>query len=121
LKEPDSGFRKKPLMANTVDKQYSLRNDSKEVFTIKAEVTKEHKTGDKGGEITAKISHPNIETFTFVVEFGGDFVKTKKNFTPEMFLHTAVSIVESQIESKRYVDTALKVHKASGLTETSPL
>jgi hypothetical protein len=121
LKEPNNRFRNKTLMANTVDKQYSLRNDSKEVFTIKAEVTEEYETGAQGATITAKISHQTIKPFTFVVEFGGDFVKTKSNFTPEMYLHTAISIVESQIESKKYVDTRLKVSKDSGLTETSPL
>ena len=121
MKEPDRRFRNKPLMANTVDKQYSLRNDSKEVFSIQAEVTKEYKKGDQGAEITAKISHPDHEPFTYVVEFSGDFVKTKKNFTPEMYLHTAISIVESQIESKKYVNTQLRVHKHSGLTETAPL
>lgn len=108
-------------MASSVEKQYSLRNDSQEVFDIKAEVTKEYDSGDKGAEITARISHPAKKPFTYVVTFGGDFVKTKKNFTPEMYLHTAVSIVESQIESKRHVDTMLRVHRDSGLTETSPL
>lgn len=108
-------------MAISFEKQYSLRNDAQEVFTIEAFVSKSNKSGDEGAEITAKISHPTVDPFTFVVEFGGEFVKTKANFTPEMFLHTAISIVESQIESKKYLDTRLKVHKDSGLTETSRL
>lgn len=108
-------------MANSHEKQYSLRNDSKQTFTIKAEVSKANPSGDQGAEITATIYHKSKLPFTYVVEFGGDFVKTKKNFTPEMYLHTAISIVESQIESKRHVDTLLSVHKASGLTETRPL
>ena len=110
-----------PFMSKTVEKQYRLRNDSKEVFQIEASVTREHKSGDQGAEITGTITHRAKKPFKYVVEFGGEFTKTKKNFTPEMYLHTAISIMESQIESKKHVDTRLWVHKDSGLTETSPL
>ncbi|MFA5504340.1 MAG: hypothetical protein WC314_01305 [Vulcanimicrobiota bacterium] len=108
-------------MAKAIEKIYKLRNHPGEVFTIRAQVTKENPTGDLGAEITATITHLDKRPFRYVVEFGGDFVKTKKNFTPEMFLHTAVSIVESQIESQKHEDTRLRVYKDSGLTETFPL
>jgi hypothetical protein len=101
--------------------QYSLRNDKSQTFQIDAEITRSGKRGDEGAEVTAKIQPFQGLPFTFVVEFGGEFVQTKQNFTPEMYLHTASSIVQSQIESKRYRDTLLRVHKHSGLTETSPL
>jgi len=108
-------------MANEYETQYRLRNDAKQLFTIKARVTRSGKSGLEGAEITAHIEHISGRSFTYVVDFGGEFVETKENFTPEMFLHTAVSIVEAQIESKKYRDTLLQVHCHSGLTQTSPL
>ena len=108
-------------MSISHQKSYSLRNDSKQTFKIEAEVTRSGKSGDEGAEIEARITGPGEQSFKFVVEFGGDFVETKANFSPEMYLHTALSIVESQIESKRYRDTFLQVHRHSGLTATMPL
>ena len=105
-------------MAETIEKKYSLRNDEAHAFDIEAEVTKSGKTGDKGAEITAHIRGGPDLNFSYVVEFGGDFVKTKENFTPEMYLLTALSIIESQLESKRYLDTKLSVLNDSGLTLT---
>ena len=108
-------------MSTTHQTQYSLRNDKSDTFQISAGVSKSYSSGEQGAEITADVCHPTHGEFKYVVEFGGEFTKTKMNFTPEMYLHTAISIVQSQIESKKYVDTRLRVHRDSGLTETSPL
>lgn len=108
-------------MATLHKTQYSLRNDKAQVFHIQAEVTRSYAAGDQGAEITALIERPRGEPFRYIVEFGGEFTKSKKNFTPEMYLHTAISIVCSQLESQRYYDTKLSVHRDSGLTETEPL
>lgn len=99
-------------------KNYSLRNDPSVSFEIEARVTQSGRSGLDGAQITSDIKGVNGGAFRVVVEFGGEFVATKENFTPEMFLHTAISIVESQLESKRYRDTLLKVHSHSGLTQT---
>ena len=112
---------KRRNMAATHETQYRLRNDKQSVYQIEASVTKSGKSGLDGAEITGTIQSPGGSKFTYLVEFGGDFVVTKENFTPEMFLHTAISIMESQIESKRHVDTWLQVYRHSGLTETRPL
>ena len=108
-------------MAATYEKQYSLRNESAQLFTIHAEVTRSGKSGLDGAEITAKIEHVSGKSFTYVVDFSGEFVETKENFTPEMFLHTAISIMEAQLESKKYFDTHIAVHRHSGLSDTRPL
>lgn len=101
--------------------QYSLRNSPTDIFEIAAGVTKSGKSGLDGAQVTADIKHVSGHSFRYVVEFGGDFVASKENFTPEMFLHTAISIVQSQVESKRYSDTLIKVHAHSGLMETNSL
>lgn len=98
-----------------------MRNDSKRIFQIQAEVTSGKKAGTSGADIKAVVSEGENQPFTYVVKFSDEFVATKKDFTPEMFLHTAISIVEAQIESKKHVDTLLRVHRHSGLIETSPL
>lgn len=108
-------------MGTSHNLEYRLRNSPAETFQIKAQVTKSGKSGLDGAQITSDIQYSGGRSFRFVVEFGGDFVSSKENFTPEMFLHTAVSIVCSQLESKRYQDTLLRVHSHSGLTQTSPL
>ena len=103
------------------EKLYSLRNDAKRTFAISAEVTSGTKAGTKGAEIKASISEGEGKPFTYVVKFSDEFCATKKNFTPDMFLHTAISIMEAQIESKKHVDTLLEVHRHSGLIDTQPL
>jgi hypothetical protein len=108
-------------MAINHETQYSLRNDSGQLFTIRAEVTRSGKSGTDGAEITASIEHISGATFTYVVDFGGEFTETKANFTPEMYLHTAISIMEAQLESKKYQATLLRVHRHSGLTDTVKL
>ena len=108
-------------MSKSHQTQYTLRNNPSDIFDISAEVTKSGKSGADGAEITAQIKHVSGHAFCYKVEFGGEFAETKENFTPEMYLHTAISIMQSQLESKRYEDTLLKVHRHSGLTDTSPL
>jgi hypothetical protein len=97
---------------------YKLRNHPARAFTIDASIT--HADSD-GAVITAQVTEQGKEAFTYVVEFSDGFTATKGNFDGEMYLHTAISVVQSQIESLRHGSTRLRVHRASGLIETSPL
>lgn len=97
---------------------YRLRNHPGRLFTIDASVTRE---GKDGTAITAQIAETGKAPFTYLVEFGGEFIASKEDFDAEMFLHTAISVVQSQIESLRHSPTRLRVHHASGLIETTPL
>jgi hypothetical protein len=97
---------------------YRLRNHPDRCFSIDASVSS-HSPRDT--VVTAQISEGGQPPFTYVVEFAGDFVASKQDFDAEMFLHTAISVVQSQLESFRHGSTRLKVHRASGLIDTSPL
>lgn len=98
---------------------YKLRNHPGRAFTIDASVTKQ---GADGASITAQIAEMGgKEPFIYVVEFSGGFASTKPNFDGEMYLHTAISVMRSQLESLQHRSTRLRVHRASGLIETSPL
>lgn len=97
---------------------YKLRNHPGRAFSIDAAVTK---VGEGGATITARVAEHGKTPFTYVVEFSEGFTSTKSNFDGEMYLHTAISVVQSQIESLQHRSTLLRVHHASGLIETSPL
>jgi hypothetical protein len=97
---------------------YRLRNHPNRVFTLQASISKQDQDETV---ITAQISEEGKPPFTYVVEFTEEFVASKANFDGEMYLHTAVSVMQSQIESLRHRNTRLRVHRASGLIETSPL
>lgn len=97
---------------------YTLRNHPNRSFTIDAEVSQAR---PDGATITAQVQESGREPFTYVVEFSGAFTSTKGNFDGEMYLHTAISVMQSQIESLQHRSTRLRVHRASGLIETSPL
>lgn len=97
---------------------YRLRNHPGRSFTIDASVSKE---GKDGTTVTAQIAEGEGAPFTYVVEFTEEFISSKADFDGEMYLHTAVSVIQSQIESLKHRSTKLRVHRASGLIETSPL
>lgn len=97
---------------------YKLRNHPERQFSIDASV--ERADGD-GATIVAEVREAGRPPFTYKVEFSGPFVETKKDFDAEMYLHTALSVVYSQIESLRHVPTLLRVQAASGLVLTEPL
>lgn len=98
---------------------YKLRNHPGRAFAIEASVTEERADG---ALITAKIQEQGkSQSFTYVVEFGGAFTESKPHFTGEMYLHTALSLVQSQIESLQHRSTKMRVFRTSGLTETTPL
>jgi hypothetical protein len=97
---------------------YKLRNHPQRAFRIEAAV---EAAGNSGATVTATVREGDGEPFTYVVEFSGEFVASKSNFDPEMYLHTAISVVQSQLESLKHGSTLLRVHRASGLIETSPL
>lgn len=99
---------------------YSLRNEPERVFTINAGVADSDSQGD-GASIEAEIREADGDPFNYVVDFSDEFVATKTNFTPEMFLHTAISIICAQIESHQHRPTRLRVHRDSGLIETEAL
>lgn len=98
--------------------EYKLRNHPHRVFDIDASVTQE---GKDGTTITAQVCERGKEPFTYVVEFSEGFIATKPDFDGEMFLHTAISVIQSQVESHLHRSTRLRVHRASGLIETTPL
>lgn len=97
---------------------YKLRNHPERSFSINAAI---ERAGQDGATIVAEIQEGRREPFTYKVEFSGPFVETKKDFDGEMYLHTALSLVCSQIESLRHVPTLLRVRSASGLVQTEPL
>ncbi len=100
---------------------YSLRNQPERVFTIDAGVADSDPKREEGASIEAEIRESDGDPFTYVVDFSNEFVATKKNFTPEMYLHTAISIICAQIESHQHRPTRLRVHRDSGLIETEAL
>lgn len=97
---------------------YRLRNHPQRAFAIEAEV-RQHDPSQ--AVIAATIREGEGPPFLFEVEFGGPFLATKEHFTDEMLLHTALSIVTSQLESLQHRPTRLRVHQASGLIHTEPL
>lgn len=97
---------------------YRLRNHPNRAFTIDASTTAEDA---EGATIIAQVQEAGRPPFTYLVEFSEGFTATKKNFDGEMYLHTAISVVQSQIESLQHRSTRLRVHRASGLIETKPL
>ena len=97
---------------------YKLRNHPERSFSIDASVSQ---SGSEGATIVAKVSEAGREPFTYQVEFSGAFVETKRDFDPEMYLHTALSLVCSQIESLKHRPTLMRVQAASGLVQTEPL
>ena len=97
---------------------YKLRNHPNRVFEIDASVTE---SGPGGATITAHITEAGKEPFTYRVEFGHEFTASKANFDAEMYLHTAISVMQSQIESHKHRSTLLRVHRGSGLIDTEPL
>lgn len=100
--------------------EYKLRNHPQRVFDIDASLSKE---GKDGTSVTAQVQERRAgsEPFTYLVEFSDAFIATKPDFDGEMYLHTAISVIQSQIESHLHRSTRLRVHRASGLIETSPL
>ncbi len=100
---------------------YALRNHPDRKFSIKATLDKGSKGGEAGASITGEIREGEGDPFTYVVQFEGEFTSTKADFDEEMYLLTAVSVMQSQIESHKHRGTLLKVHRDSGLIHTEPL
>ncbi len=98
--------------------RYQLRNDKSAAFKIEA---RGEGGGQSGATVRARIESEAGDAFTYEVVFKGDFVKTKADFTEEMYVLTALSVVQSQLESMVHQDTRLVVEQASGLITTSPL
>lgn len=97
---------------------YKLRNHPERAFHIDASVAQ---AGPGGATITAQVTEEGKKPFTFQVEFEGEFTSTKEGFDGEMYLHTAISVMQSQIESHQHRSTLLRVHRGSGLIDTRPL
>lgn len=98
---------------------YQLRNHPARRFLIEASVVEKRSDGALISATIKEDGRPN--PFTYRVDFGGAFTETKTHFSGEMYLHTALSLICSQLESLQHRSTLMKVHKASGLTETTPL
>lgn len=100
---------------------YTMRNYPQRQFTINAELDKGSKSGTSGASVTGQIQEGSGDPFTYVVQFSDEFTSTKSNFNDEMYLLTAVSVMQSQIESHQHSGTLLRIHRDSGLIHTEPL
>lgn len=100
---------------------YALRNHPNRKFSIQASLDKASKGGADGASVTGEIREGEGEPFTYVVRFEDEFTSTKANFDEEMYLLTAISLMQSQIESHKHRSTLLRVHRDSGLIHTEPL
>lgn len=107
---------KKSGKVDTHEKVYSMRNYPQRKFQIKATFSKGK--GDTVAAVSADIREGEGDPFRYIVEFAGEFTSTKSDFTDEMYLLTAVSVMESQIESHKHVGTLLRIHRDSGLIHT---
>ncbi len=104
----------------TFKKSYPLRNHQDRTFTIDARVADKAEDGSRLA-VQAEITEVGKDPFIYLVEFSDPFIATKANFTDEMFLHTAVAIMEAQLESLLHRSTILRIHRESGLIDTEPM
>lgn len=95
--------------------EYCLRNQRDQRYLIEAEASG---CGAEGCRVKALITAPDGRAFRYEVCFEGEFAATKPGFDEEMYLHTALSIVQGQIESHVHEDTRIRVSSASGLLHT---
>lgn len=95
--------------------EYSLRNEREKKFVIEAKAEGE---GAGGSVVRATVSRYDGLKFRYEVVFRGEYASTKANFTEEMYLLTGLSLVKSQIESHRHVDTRIVLDVNSGLPIT---
>lgn len=108
-------------MKDTVQSRYALRNDASKTFELQARAVTPSARDLPGCSVEIDITSSSGDSFRYRVEFSGDFVATKSDFTESMFLGTAVSVATAQLESLRHRSTRLLVHRASGLIDTEPL
>ena len=95
--------------------EYSLRNERQKKFTIEATAKG---SGAEGSVVRGQVARYDGLKFRFEVVFRGEYSSTKANFTEEMYLLTGLSLMKSQIESHRHVDTRITLDVASGLPIT---
>ena len=97
--------------------EYRLRNQPDRRFRIEASSRVD---GSGAGLVRALVTAPEGSSFRYELVFEGDFTSTKACFDAEAFLHTALSLVEGQIESGVHRDTRFRTVRTSGLTLTEP-
>ena len=95
--------------------EYTLRNERQKKFTIEATATG---GGTEGAVVRGTVARYDGLKFRYEVVFRGEYAATKANFTDEMYLETGVSLMKSQIESHRHVDTRITLDVGSGLPRT---
>lgn len=110
-------------MSESLRSSYALRNHPGKTFELTARTvpSPDENQSTSGCTVRVDIAPGGGEPFQLLIEFGGDFVATKREFTESMYLGTALSVATSQLESLRHRSTRLKVHRASGLIDTEPL
>ena len=97
--------------------EYRLRNHPDRCFRVEAA---SHTPATGGALVRALVTAPEGQSFRYELVFEGDFVATKANLDAEAWLHTALSLVEGQIESGVHRDTRFRTLRTSGLTRTEP-
>lgn len=93
--------------------QYHLRNQPDVKFTLDFATLRIQESW-----VTRATIKRNDQVFRYEVVFSGDFIATKENFTAKMYEDTAVSLIRSQLESLRFVDSRITLRAASGLPIT---
>ncbi len=108
-------------MSESLRSSYALRNHPDKTFELTARTLPPSDESAVGCTVEIEVVPTDGVPFRIQIEFGGDFVATKQDFTQSMYLGTALSVATSQLESLRHRSTRLKIHRASGLIDTEPL
>ena len=95
--------------------RYQLRNDSSQTFALTSSASGE---GQSGCTVRVVVVRHDGHRFRMEVVFDGEYSASKANFTSDMYLDTALSLVRSQIESRVHRDTRIHLNVNSGLPIT---
>jgi hypothetical protein len=94
---------------------YKLRNTPSIRFSIEAETVH---FGEDGAVVHARIRRNDGVRFGYEVCFSREYCHTKPRFDGESYLHTALSVVHSQLESHIHRDTRITLQVNSGMPRT---
>src|SRR5690606_31166322 len=95
--------------------EYCLRNQRDQKYLIEAEATG---SGLEGCVVKALITAPDGRTFRYEVRCGGAVASTEPALSEVRYLHTSLTFVRGQTESRMRQVSAIRVFSASGLLHT---